>query len=174
MTTHLSDVGTRYDVLTKRDFVWLLVFWIAATIWSGYELLEGRTQVRERFRESVELTARATSFSTRKTKNYSTFYHVQYAYVGTDGMAHSGESDVPEWEYKTIENTTPAKMTLQILQDKYRPSITASKEELRVKSEATDEETIAKAVIWGMLLACLMFIAQRIVLAIYNKVMPKL
>ena len=162
------------DTLTKKDFVWLLVCWIAATMWSGYELLEGRDQVRERFRESVELTARATSFSTRQAKNGKTFYHVKYAYVGTDGMAYSGESDVPVWEYKAIENTPPGKMTLQILQDKDRPSISVSKEELEVKSEVTDGETIARAAGWGMLLACLIFIAMRVLQAIYNNVMRKL
>jgi hypothetical protein len=168
MTVALSDICTRYDFLTRTDMVWLLVFWIASTIWAGYELLESRDQIREELKESVELTARATSFSSRHTKNGNTFYHVNYAYVGTDGMAYSGESDVPVWEYKAIENTPARQMTLQILQDKDRPSITASKEELKVKSEATDEETIAKAAIWGMLLACLMLIAMRVVLAIYK------
>ena len=173
MTNRLSDIATRYDVLTKKDFVWLLVFWIAATIWISYELLDTRSQIRERVRESVELTARATSLSFRKTRNNNMFYHVQYAYVGTDGIAYSGESDVPEWECKAIESTPPAKMTLQILQNKNRPGITASKEQLREKSEVTDEETIAKATTWGMLLACLMFIVLRVVQVIKSKVMPR-
>ena len=57
-------------------------------------------------------------------------------------------------------------MTIQILQDKVQPSISVSKEELKLESADTNEVTIVKAIYAGLGIAVLLLLVMRSLLVL--------